>query len=425
MAVDVDSFTDNNIINGTLSHTVTVTPATVIDSVSYRVENSTLSNEVSIDEVGYTVDDIETGVNITLKPHILRHEPASTGAADIVITITDIYGRSVNVTDTISIIDMSAMLTNVYFQNINLSNTVDGLNTTDFYPVITANVGPTHNTGAGDQYILDRFKGPVIGTNYNIFKTEFVNDGEFVVNTSQPSQKVPAMVNDGALYVRTVTTYARSVAVPIAKLSDFLPTSWNEASIFDNVINTNTFSYKPNNSYLKLYTYNDGWDDRDYIKATFYQNATQSIKVTNDTYNTTLSNATANTSGYIADIIDSNTLSGTATLSSYTGGIAIPRFSNTKIAFYNASTSQTSNINESKYGITYSASSSNSSDKTANQKVCMHANNITSLLVDDNQLIKDRSWLIITNNAYINNQPATSSSVVLKVSGKTNISLAQ
>ena len=404
---------------------MTVTPATEITSVTYRVENSTLSNEVSVDDVDYTVDNIETGVNITLKPHILRHEAASTGAADIVITITDIYGRSVNVTDTISIIDMSAILTGVKFQNINLSSTVDGLNTTDFYPVITASVGPIHNTGGGDQYILDRFKGPVIGTDYNIFKTEFVNDGEFVVNTSQPSVKVPTMVNDGALYVRTTTTYARSVDVPIAKLSDFLPTSWNEASIFDNVINNNTFNYKPNNSYLKLYTYNDGWDDRDYIKATFSQNATQSIRATNDTYNTTLSNATANTSGYIADIIDSNTLSGTATLNRFTGGIAIPRFTSTKIAFYNASTSQTSNLNESTYGITYSASSSNSSDKTANQKVCMHANNISSLLVDDNQLIKDRSWLIITNNAYVNNQPATSPSVVLKVSGKTNISLAQ
>ena len=93
MAVDVDSFTDNNIINGTLSHTVTVTPATEITSVTYRVENSTLSNEVSVDDVDYTVDDIETGINVTLKPHILRHEQASTGSADIVITITDIYGR--------------------------------------------------------------------------------------------------------------------------------------------------------------------------------------------------------------------------------------------------------------------------------------------------------------------------------------------
>lgn len=425
MAVDVDSFTDDNIINGTLSHTVTVTPATEITSVSYRVENSTLSNEVSVDEVGFTVDDIETGINVTLKPHILRHEAESTGTADIVITITDKYGRSVNVTDHISIIDMSAMLTNVKFQNINLSSTVDGLNTTDFYPVITASVGPTHNIGGGDQYILDRFKGPVIGTNYNIFKTEFVNDGEFVVDTSQPSVKAPTMVNDGALYVRTTYTYAKSVDVPIAKLSDFLPTSWNEASIFDNMASSNTFSYKPNNSYLKFYTYNDGWDDRDYIKATFYNSATQTIRVTNDTYNTTLSNATANTSGYIADIIDSDTLSGTDTLNMFTGGIAIPRFVTTKIGFYNASTSQTSNLNESKYGITYSASSSDSSDKTANQKVCMHANNISSLLVGENQLIKDRSWLIITNNAYVNNQPATGSSVGLKVSGKTNISLSQ
>lgn len=403
---------------------MTVTPATEISSVTYRVENSTLSNEVSVDEVDYTVDDIETGVNVTLKPHILRHEAESTGTADIVITITDKYGRSVNVTDHISIIDMSAMLTVVKFQNINLSNTVDGLNTTDFYPAITASVGPTHNIGTGNQYILDRFKGPVIGTNYNIFKTEFVNDGEFVVNTSQPSQKVPTMVNDGTLYVRTTTTYAKSVDVPIAKLSDFLPTSWNEASIFDNVINTNTFKYKPNNSYLKLYTYNDGWDDRDYIKATFYQNTPQSIKVTNDADDITLSNATANTSGYIADMIDSNTLNGTATLNMFTGGIAIPRFTNTKIGFYNASTGQTSNLNESKYGITYSASSSDSSDKTANQKVCMHANNISSLLVDDNQLIKSLAWLIITNNAYINNQPATDSIVALKLSGTTTISLS-
>jgi hypothetical protein len=90
---------------------------------------------------------------------------------------------------------------------------------------------------------------------------------------------------------------------------------------------------------------------------------------------------------------------------------------------YDATTSQTSYITEKDYGITYSASSSNSSDKTTSHKICMHATDISSLLVNGNQLIKPRSWIFITNNAYTNNQPATSQSVALKVTGDTKITL--
>lgn len=424
MAVDVDSFTDNNIINGTLSHTVTVTPATVINSVSYRVENSTLSNEVSVDDVDYTVDDTETGVNITLKPHILRHEQASTGSADIVITITDIYGRNVNVTDSISLMELTTNFatSSAKFSNLNVATTANDLNTTDYYLTLNTSITPKGLVGGSNVNILDRFKGPVIDTNYHIIKSEFINDGEFVVTTSQPSQKVPTMIDDGALYVRTTLQSATFVAVPIARLSDFLPTSWDEASIFDNVTDTNIFKYKPNNSYLKLYTYNDGWDDRDYIVFRPTIITAQSISTQNDTYSGAYRVSTANTSGFIANVIDRSMLSGNY-LTNYGDGYAIPRFAANTVKVRNNTTSQTSTLNESDYGIAYSSSSSSSSDKTLSQTVCMYATDISNILEANTTLMKDRSWLVIANNSYGTNQPAKTGSIALRVSGETQISL--
>lgn len=425
MAVDVDTFTDDNIINGTLSHTVTVTPATEITSVTYSVENSTLSSEVSVDEVDYTVDDIETGINVTLKPHILRHEQASTGSADIVITITDKYGRSVNVTDSISLMELTTVFSTVSpnLSNLNVATTANDLNTTDYYLTLNTSITPKGSVGGSNVNILDRFKGPVIGANYHIIKSEFVNDGEFVVTTSQPSQKVPTMIDDGALYVRTTLQSATFVAVPIARLSDFLPTSWDEASIFDNVYNTNIFKYKPNDSYLKLYTYNDGWDDRDYIAFRPTITTAQNISTQKDTYSGSNRVSTANTSGFIANIIDRSMLSGNY-LTNYGDGYAIPRFVANTVKVRNHTTSQTSTLNESDYGIAYSSSSSSSSDKTLSQTVCMYATDISSILEVNTTLMKDRSWLLIANNSYGTNQPAKIGSIALLVSDSTNISLS-
>lgn len=424
MTVDVDSFTDNNIINGTLSHTVTVTPATEITSVTYSVENSTLSSEVSVDEVDYTVDDIETGINVTLKPHILRHEQASTGSADIVITITDKYGRSVNVTDSISLMKLTTnFVSSPNLSNINVATTANDLNTTDYYLTLNASITPKGSVGGSNVDILDRFKGPVIGTNYHIIKSEFVNDGEFVVTTSQPSQKVPTMIDDGALYVRTTLQSATFVVVPIARLSDFLPTSWDEASIFDNVYNANIFKYKSNDSYLKLYTYNDGWDDRDYITFRPTFTTAQNILTQKDTFGGTYRVSTANTSGFIANIFDRSMLS-VNYLTNYGDGYAIPRFIANTVKVRDHTTSQTSTLNESDYGIAYSSSSSSSSDKTLSQTVCMYATDISSILTANTTLMKDRSWLIIANNSYGTNQPAKIGSIALLVDNTTNISLA-
>lgn len=403
---------------------MTVTPATEIDSVSYRVENSTLSDEVSVDDVDYAVDDTESGINVTLKPHILRHEQASTGSADIVITITDKYGRSVNVTDSISLMKLTTLVSfSPNLSNINVATTANDLNTTDYYLTLNTNITPKGSVGGRNVNILDRFKGPVIGTNYHIIKSEFVNDGEFVVNTSQPSQKVPTMIDDGALYVRTTLPTATFVAVPIARLSDFLPTSWDEASIFDNVYDTNIFKYKHNGSYLKLYTYNDGWDDRDYIAFRPTSTTAQNISTQSDTNDGTYRVSTANTSGFIANIIDRSMLSG-KDLTNYGDGYAIPRFVANTVKVLNNTTSQTSTLNESDYGIAYSSSSSSSSDKTLSQTVCMYATDISSVLEPNTALIKDRSWLLIANNSYGTNQPAKIGSIALRVAGDTRISLA-
>ena len=423
MAVDVDSFTDNNIINGTLSHTVTVTPATVIDSVSYRVENSTLSNEVSVDDVDYTVDDIETGVNVTLKPHILRHEPASNGAADIVITITDIYGRSVNVTDHITIME----ITNTFsvatpnLSNLSVASTVDDFNPSDYYLTINASISPQGLVDGNTVNILNSVRGLDVDANNKLIRTEFINNGEFVVTTSQPTQTVPTMTS-GTLFVKTANNRGY-VNAPIALLSDFLPSTWDDASIFDNLIDNNTFKYKPNNSQLKLYTYNDGWDDRDYIifntdDPTTARNIIPTATGYNNTYNTVPTSST----GCITDIIDESMFT-SSTYQNFRNGLAIPRFTTNNIQQSNPQSGQTRQLDESDYGITYSSSNSSSSDKTVTSHIYMYATDISSILTGSITLGKLRSWTIILNNAYQNNQPATRPEVALRDQGRTNISL--
>lgn len=421
MAVDVDSFTDNNIINGTLSHTVTVTPATEINSVSYRVENSTLSNEVSVDDVDFTVDDIETGINVTLKPHILRHEQASTGAADIVITITDKYGRSVNVTDHITIMK----ITNRFvvglpiLSNLNVASTVDDFNPSDYYLTINDRITPEGKVNGSTFNILDRFRGPDVDANNKLIRTEFINNGEFVVTTSQPTQTVPTMTS-GPLFV-SVANNRKYINVPIALLSDFLPSTWDDASIFDNIINDGTFKYKPNNSQLKLYTYNDGWDDRDYIifnveSPTMARNLTPTTKDYSGNYRP----VAASSAGCITDIIDESMFT-IPTYQSFRNGLAIPRFTSNYITRAEEPNGQNRTLNESDYGITYSSSNSSSSDKTVTPHIYMYANN-ASIWTNAITLTKNRGWTFILNNAYQNNQPAKQPEVALKDQGNTIIS---
>lgn len=421
MAVDVDSFTDNNIINGTLSHTVTVTPATEITSVTYSVENSTLSSEVSVDEVDYTVDDIETGVNVTLKPHILRHEQASTGAADIVITITDIYGRSVNVTDHITIMKITSRfaLSLPNLSNLNVASTVDDFNPSNYYLTINDTIGPQGLVNGLSVSIMDSFRGPDVDANSKLIRTEVINDGEFVVTTSQPTQTVPTMTS-GPLFVK-VDNNRKYVYVPIALLSDFLPSTWDDASIFDILIDDNTFKYKPNNSQLKLYTYNDGWDDRDYIIFNV-ADPTMARKITPKTtgYNTVYRPVAASSTGCITDIIDESMFTG-PNYQNFSNGLAIPRFTTDYITKSEMPDGHTIQLDESDYGITYSSSNSSSSDKAVTPHIYMYANN-ASIWTNAINLSKVRSWTIILNNAYQNNQPATQPEVALKVQGFTMIS---
>ena len=420
MAVDVDSFTDNNIINGTLSHTVTVTPATEITSVTYSVENSTLSSEVSIDDVDYTVDDIENGVNITLKPHILRHEPASTGAADIVITITDKYGRSVNVTDHITIMEITNTfsVTTPTLSNLNVASTVDDFNPSAYYLTINASISPQGLVDGNTVNILDSFRGLDVDANNKLIRTDFINNGEFVVTTSRPTQTVPTMTS-GPLFVKTANNRGY-VNAPIALLSDFLPSTWDDASIFDNLTDTNTFKYKPNNSQLKLYTYNDGWDDRDYIifntaDPTLAKNI---IPVAGDHSDLNFNAVTSSLTGCITDILD-----GSIYNQDFRNGLAIPKFTTKKIKQTNTQTGQSIQLNERDYGITYSSSDSSSSDKTVTSHIYMYATDISSILTGQSYLSKYRAWTIILNNAYQNNRPATQPEVALRDQSWTKITL--
>lgn len=421
MAVDVDSFTDNNIINGTLSHTVTVTPATVIDSVSYRVENSTLSNEVSVDAVDYTVDDIENGVNITLKPHILRHEAESTGAADIVITITDKYGRSVNVTDHITIMEITNTFTvdTPKLSNLKVASTVDDFNNTDYYLTINANITPQGLVDGNTVNILDSFRGLDVTTTSKLIRTEFINNGEFVVTTSQPTQTVPTMTN-GPLFVLSYNGMSY-VNVPIALLSDFLPSTWDNASIFDNIVNSSIFKYKPNNSQLKLYTYNDGWDNRDYIIFNTADPTTaRNISPVFDEKIAKNTVRTSNTTGCIAPIVDAT---GSLVTDEFRNGFTIPRLTDQEVTWVH--TGQTSRADESRYGITYSSSDTSSSDKTLSSYVYMYAPDISNLLVNPTEYAvrKVRDWVIVINNNYQNNRPATKPEIATRIQGWADIML--
>lgn len=425
MAVDVDSFTDNNIINGTLSHTVTVTPATEITSVTYSVENSTLSSEVSVDEVDYTVDDTETGINVTLKPHILRHEQASTGSADIVITITDIYGRSVNVTDHITIMEITTTFSVAQptLSNLSVASTVDDFNPSDYYLSINDSIAPQGLVDGNTVNILNSFRGPDVDASNKLIRTEFINNGEFVVTTSQPTQTVPTMTS-GTLFVKTAN-YRGYVNAPIALLSDFLPSTWDDASIFDNLIDNNVFKYKPNNSQLKLYTYNDGWDDRDYIIFNTADPTTaRSIILTATSYTTAYNTVAAGLTGCITDIIDESKYTGSS-YKMFRNGLAIPKFTTDDIQQTNPQTGQTRHLIESNYGITYSSSNSSSSDKTVTSHIYMYATDISSILTGSIILSKSRELTIILNNAYQNNQPATRPEVALIDRGMTRISLQQ
>ena len=403
---------------------MTVTPATEITSVTYSVENSTLSSEVSVDAVDYTVDGTETGVNVTFKPHILRHEQASTGAADIVITITDKYGRSVNVTDHITIME----ITNTVFlgdrlscTNHNIASTVDDFNTSDYYLAIVNSLTPKGIVNGNTVNILDSFRGIDVDANYKLIRTEFINNGEFVVTTSQPTQTVPTMTN-GTLFVKASNAYS-SATVPIALLDDFLPSTWDDASIFDNLLAPDVFKYKPNNSYLKLYTYNDGWDDRDYIIFnTVDPTRAREIVPQYDIYISDTNTVTTNTTGLIAEIVPSDVSSGSA-YRIYNDGLVYPRFVTDTVKWMQRPSGQLTILNESDYGITYSSSNSSSSDKALTSHIYMYATDVSSLLTGTNELRKTRTRTIVLNNAYQNNRPATDPHIGILIKDDTIISL--
>ena len=411
MAVDVSSFTDTDIINGTLSHTVTITPATEISSVTYSVENSTLSNEVSVDAVGYTAEDTESGTEVTLKPHILRHNPTSTGSADIVMTITDIYGRHVNVTNSVTIMTMNNVnaTSSIYFMASPMANTVDSLNPSECQPVVANAITPRGVVnGVANTNILSYFKGPVVGTTHNIIRAEFVNDGEFVVSTTQPSQRVPNMVDTGNIYTATMTLESTSVNVPIAKLSNYIPASWDEASIFDNMVSTSTFQFKPNDTYLKLYTYNDGWDDRDYIR---YINGgtTKPISVqANTTVNIYPTETGLGTTGLIGTLIDWTS----------TGNLLIPRFANKKFNI------NTLSYPEATYGVKYSSSSSNDSDKSPTSAIYMYATDLSSIVTSGVSLNKALKWILAINSDLINSGITTSNTLGTLIDGTGNLNFS-
>lgn len=393
---------------------MTVTPATEINSVTYRVENSTLSNEVCVDEVDYAVDDIETGVNVTLKPHILRHEQASTGAADIVITITDKYGRSVNVTDHITIMEITNTFTVAQptLSNLSVASTVDDFNPSNYYLTINASISPQGLVDGNTVNILNSFRGSDVDANNKLIRTEFINNGEFVVNTSQPAQTVPTMTS-GTLFVKTANNRGY-VNAPIALLSDFLPSTWDEASIFDNLIDTNTFKYKPNNSQLKLYTYNDGWDDRDYIIFNADDPETaRNIILTATGFSNSPSVKIAVTTGRLAEMEDPDSFS--SQYAAFRKGLQIPRFTTNTISWSNSGNPRQKL--ESDFGITYSSSKTSSSDKTATPHIYMYATDVSSLFTNGNYFSKNRQMIIVINNAYQNNQPATRPEVAVMASG--------
>ena len=417
MAVDVNSFTDTDIINGTLSHTVTITPATEITSVTYSVENSTLSNEVSVDAVGFTAEDTESGTEVTLKPHILRHEVASTGSADIVMTITDKYGRSVNVTDSVTIMNLKVVNSTSApnFKALNMASTADGLNPSAYYPSICSSITPKGYVNGVETNILSYFKGPAVDTS-NIVRAEFVNDGEFEVTTTLPSQCVPNMVDTGNIYTRTTTLNANFVFVPIATLSNYIPTTWDEVSIFDNMTNANTFKFKPNDTYLKLYTYNDGWDDRDYIIYT-NDGSSRTVSMESSSWSGNTSGTGSLSSGLTGTVLDTTQFT-TGSAAAYAGAYLIPRYTENKIKY------QGTKYNESDYGVTYSSSNASNNVKTIGTAVYMYATDLANLASSGEGVIKDRSWMFAINPELTTTGVATKSEMGMRISGTTTLTMA-
>lgn len=425
MAVDVSSFTDTDIINGTLSHTVTITPTTEITSITYSVENSTLSNEVSVDTVGFTAEDTGSGTEVTLKPHILRHDPTSTGSADIVMTITDIYGRSVNVTNSVTLMNMSSTDATAApsFRAVPMANTVDGLDLSKFHISVASTITPKGEVnGVANTNILSYFKGPVVDTSHNIIRAEFVNDGEFVVSTTQPSQCVPNMVSTGNVYIVTDRLADTFVYIPIAKITNYIPASWDEASIFDNLINTNTFTFKPNGTYVKLYTYNNGWDDRDYIIYTNNGN-TRSINTAKDSsWGRTVTGSGSAASGLTGTVLDWSQPDSIP--AGYDGAYLIPRFTDAKFKHVSASTGTTTSLNESTYGVTYSASSSSNSDKTPASTVYMYATGLANLITSGDSIQKSRGWILAIKPDLINSGVTTSNTIGRQIEGTTTLTFS-
>ena len=410
MAVDVSSFTDTDIINGTLSHTVTITPATEISSVTYSVENSTLSNEVSVDTIGYTAEDIETGTQVTLNPHILRHDPASTGSADIVMTITDIYGRSVNVTDSVSImtITTSGLPTSAKFGNINTADTRSGLRSNVYNLSLYMTITPMGYINGTETNIRNKFAGR-LASGYFAFRSEFINNGEFVVSSTP--NKIPTMSGGNSyILMQSILNY---INFPVAKLTNYLPASWNEASIFDNMQSNTKFKYKLNDSYLKLYVYSSfvrGWDDRDYIIFASNSSTNLSIDANYQTAgngnNFTVSTSNLTGSGLKGAVLDSTTMPE----ADYIGGYAIPKISATRFQIYDTATSQSTQYNDSDYGVVYSSSDSNSSDNTVTTDVYMYTDSLASIATSADRVIKNRSYILVTDpqlndNAGTSNKP--------------------
>ena len=145
-----------------------------------------------------------------------------------------------------------------------------------------------------------------------------------------------------AHYLSYHLTSLSYVNVPIALLSDFLPSAWDDASIFDNIINNNTFKYKPNNSQLKLYTYNNGWDDRDYIIFNTADPTTaRNISPVFDDKIAKNTVRTSNTTGCIVPLFDAT---GSQVTDEFRNGFTIPRLQDQEVTWVH--TGQTTRYNE-------------------------------------------------------------------------------
>lgn len=424
MAVDVDSFTDTHIINGTLSHKVTITPSTEIDSVTYSVVNSTLSSEVSVDEVDYSVDYVDDGVEVNLKPHILRHIPTSSGTADVVITITDKYGRSVEVTDNITLFafnDTFMKSSQIGFANKFVGDVPEY--EPIYRPVLTGDL-----TNLSSTYIVSKLLGPVIsGTTNHWVKYEYVNNGAFIVETSAPAQKVPNMIG-GEFYI-PVSESATHITFPIAKLENFIPSSLYEASIFNNLTNVNIFKYNPfptyQASYLKLFTYdrvNETWDDRDYIRySPSHLTAGYRISPTQQTYSNLTTNSECGTGSGLKGLFFSSEELQNIYGGRYYNGVIIPRF--TDANFQIGVNGQYTTYKMSDYGVIFSYSKTDSTDATLSNQLYMYSDDISSIASSGDILRKAKGWTIVINPDLIDTGYSDTEYVGLLVDGYTNYNI--